>query len=59
MKENETQSYLCGGFVRMHRRFLPAVGIAYFSIYPVGFYITTFAVGLYLIARLIRVRSNR
>jgi zinc/manganese transport system permease protein len=35
------------------------LGIAYFSIYPVGFYITTFAFGLYLIARLIRARSSR
>jgi zinc/manganese transport system permease protein len=31
-----------------------ALGVAYFSIYPVGFYITTFAFGLYLLARVIR-----
>ena len=30
------------------------LGIAYFSIYPVGFYITSFAFGLYLLARLAR-----
>ncbi|MDQ6842718.1 MAG: metal ABC transporter permease [Actinomycetota bacterium] len=28
------------------------LGIAYFSIYPVGFYITTFAFGVYLLARI-------
>ena len=28
------------------------LGIAYFSIYPVGFYITTFAFGAYLLARI-------
>jgi zinc/manganese transport system permease protein len=28
------------------------LGIAYFSIYPVGFYITSFAFGLYLLARI-------
>jgi zinc/manganese transport system permease protein len=31
-----------------------ALGVAYFSIYPVGFYITTFAFGLYLLARVVR-----
>jgi zinc/manganese transport system permease protein len=31
-----------------------ALGVAYFSIYPVGFYLTTFAFGLYLLVRLIR-----
>jgi zinc/manganese transport system permease protein len=29
------------------------LGIAYFSIYPVGFYTTTFAFGLYLLVRLV------
>ena len=28
-----------------------ALGVAYFSIYPVGFYTTTFAFGLYLLVR--------
>jgi zinc/manganese transport system permease protein len=32
-----------------------ALGIAYFSIYPVGFYTTTFAFGLYLVVRIARV----
>jgi zinc/manganese transport system permease protein len=31
-----------------------ALGVAYFSIYPVGFYLTTFAFGLYLLVRLVR-----
>ncbi|HEY1519447.1 MAG TPA: metal ABC transporter permease [Solirubrobacteraceae bacterium] len=35
------------------------LGIAYFSIYPVGFYITTLAFALYLIARLVRARRSR
>ena len=35
------------------------LGIAYFSIYPVGFYITSLAFGLYLIARLVRARRSR
>jgi zinc/manganese transport system permease protein len=30
------------------------LGIAYFSIYPVGFYTTTFAFGLYLLVRILR-----
>ncbi len=30
------------------------LGVAYFSIYPVGFFTTTFAFGLYLIVRLTR-----
>ena len=30
------------------------LAVAYFSIYPVGFYTTTFAAGLYLIVRLVR-----
>jgi zinc/manganese transport system permease protein len=30
------------------------LGVAYFSIYPVGFYITTFAFGLYVLVRLLR-----
>ena len=33
------------------------LGIAYFSIYPVGFYVTTIAFGLYLVARAVRARS--
>jgi len=28
------------------------LGVAYFSIYPVGFYVTSFAFALYLAARL-------
>jgi zinc/manganese transport system permease protein len=31
-----------------------ALGVAYFSIYPIGFYLTTFAFGVYLIARVLR-----
>lgn len=31
-----------------------ALAIAYFSIYPVGFYVTTLAFGLYLLTRLVR-----
>jgi len=36
-----------------------ALGVAYFSIYPVGFYTTTFAFGLYLLARLGRAAARR
>jgi zinc/manganese transport system permease protein len=32
------------------------LGVAYFSIYPVGFYTTTFAFGLYILVRLVRAR---
>jgi zinc/manganese transport system permease protein len=35
------------------------LGIAYFSIYPVGFWISTFAFGLYLLARIGRYLSTR
>jgi zinc/manganese transport system permease protein len=35
------------------------LGIAYFSIYPVGFYITTFAFALYLLARIGRRLAAR
>jgi zinc/manganese transport system permease protein len=34
------------------------LGIAYFSIYPVGFYVTSFAFAVYLAARLIRARRT-
>jgi zinc/manganese transport system permease protein len=30
------------------------LGIAYFSIYPVGFYVTTIAFALYVLARVVR-----
>jgi zinc/manganese transport system permease protein len=30
------------------------LGIAYFSVYPVGFYITTLAFGLYVVVRVWR-----
>jgi zinc/manganese transport system permease protein len=33
------------------------LGIAYFSIYPVGFYVTSIAFAVYLIARLARARA--
>jgi zinc/manganese transport system permease protein len=29
------------------------LGVAYFSIYPIGFYTTTFAFGLYVLVRLV------
>jgi zinc/manganese transport system permease protein len=35
------------------------LGIAYFSIYPVGFWITSFAFALYLIARIGRHLATR
>ncbi len=35
------------------------LGIAYFSIYPVGFYITTFAFAVYLLARIARRLLDR
>jgi hypothetical protein len=36
------------------------MGIAYFSVYPAGFYITAFAFGFYLLARLVvALRSRR
>jgi zinc/manganese transport system permease protein len=35
------------------------LGIAYFSIYPVGFYVTSIAFAIYLAARLARVIANR
>lgn len=35
------------------------LGIAYFSIYPVGFYVTTFAFALYVLARLVSARRRR
>jgi zinc/manganese transport system permease protein len=35
------------------------LGIAYFSIYPVGFYITTFAFGIYVLLRLLRALAAR
>ena len=35
------------------------LGIAYFSIYPVGFYITSFAFALYLLARLVASRRRK
>jgi zinc/manganese transport system permease protein len=34
------------------------LGIAYFSIYPVGFYVTSFSFAVYLAARLIRARRT-
>ncbi|MBV8954128.1 MAG: metal ABC transporter permease, partial [Solirubrobacterales bacterium] len=33
------------------------LGVAYFSIYPVGFYTTTFAFGLYVVTRAIRATT--
>jgi zinc/manganese transport system permease protein len=36
-----------------------ALAIAYFSIYPVGFYVTTIAFALYLLARALAARRNR
>jgi zinc/manganese transport system permease protein len=36
-----------------------ALAVAYFSIYPVGFYATTFAFGLYVVARLARAARSR
>jgi zinc/manganese transport system permease protein len=35
------------------------LGIAYFSIYPVGFYVTSIAFAVYLAARLARARAER
>ena len=35
------------------------LGIAYFSIYPVGFYVTSIAFTIYLAARLVRHRKSR
>jgi hypothetical protein len=35
------------------------LGVAYFSIYPVGFYVTSFAFALYLLARLARAARAR
>ena len=35
------------------------LGVAYFSIYPVGFYVTSFAFALYLCARLVARRRQR
>jgi zinc/manganese transport system permease protein len=36
------------------------LGVAYFSIYPVGFYVTSFAFALYVAARLARaIRTRR
>jgi zinc/manganese transport system permease protein len=35
------------------------LGVAYFSIYPVGFYTTTFAFGLYVLARLAAAVARR
>jgi zinc/manganese transport system permease protein len=35
------------------------LGIAYFSIYPVGFYTTTFAFGLYVLVRLTRWAARK
>jgi zinc/manganese transport system permease protein len=35
------------------------LGIAYFSIYPVGFYVTSIAFAIYLAARLVRHRKSR
>ena len=35
------------------------LGIAYFSIYPVGFFTTTFAFGLYVLLRVIRATRRR
>jgi zinc/manganese transport system permease protein len=36
-----------------------ALGVAYFSVYPLGFYVTSFAFGLYLLAQLTRLPSIR
>ena len=36
-----------------------ALGLAYFSIYPVGFYVTSIAFAIYLAARLVRHRKSR
>jgi zinc/manganese transport system permease protein len=35
------------------------LGIAYFSIYPVGFYVTSIAFAIYLVARLVRAGKSR
>jgi zinc/manganese transport system permease protein len=35
------------------------LGVAYFSIYPAGFYVTTFAFGLYVMVRLARASLRR
>jgi zinc/manganese transport system permease protein len=35
------------------------LGIAYFSIYPVGFYVTSIAFAVYLAARLARASTER
>ena len=35
------------------------LGVAYFSIYPVGFYVTSFAFALYLAARLWHATARR
>ncbi|MBV9802413.1 MAG: metal ABC transporter permease, partial [Solirubrobacterales bacterium] len=35
------------------------LGIAYFSIYPVGFYVTSIAFAVYLAARVARTIANR
>jgi zinc/manganese transport system permease protein len=35
------------------------LGIAYFSIYPVGFYVTSIAFAMYLAARLVRASRER
>jgi zinc/manganese transport system permease protein len=33
------------------------LAIAYYSIYPLGFFVTSLAFGLYVIARLVRARA--
>jgi zinc/manganese transport system permease protein len=35
------------------------LGIAYFSIYPVGFYVTSISFGLYVLARVSRALADR
>jgi len=35
------------------------LGISYFSIYPLGFFVTSLAFGLYVLAQLIRFASGR
>jgi zinc/manganese transport system permease protein len=35
------------------------LGIAYFSIYPVGFYVTSIAFAIYVVARLVRAQKSR
>jgi zinc/manganese transport system permease protein len=35
------------------------LGVVYFSIYPVGFYVTSFAFALYLAARFVRAARGR